>query len=295
MEVLKWLAEFRNPALDVFFSTVTYLGQEVFLLGVMCIFYWCIDKKFAYRIGIPFFIAGMTVNGLKLICRVDRPWIKDPTFRPVESAKAGATGYSFPSGHTHSATVLAASFADRFKRRLWQVIAWVLAGLVMLSRMYLGVHTPQDVLVSFAICLTITLVAQRLMNKAKLNDKKRLKISIAMTAYIVITLIYSGILCSTGYVTETHTQDVFKIGGAALAFAIGWYIEERYIRFKPNACCFWKQILKIVLGAAGVVLFKAGLKPILGESLIGGLARYFLMGAWMIAGFPLIIKKWFSK
>ena len=44
---------------------------------------------------------GTLVNQfLKLVCRVPRPWVRDPNFTIVEAARADATGYSFPSGHT---------------------------------------------------------------------------------------------------------------------------------------------------------------------------------------------------
>lgn len=295
MAFLSWLAEFRNPVLDVIFSVITYGGQEAFLLAVIGICYWCVDKRFAYRLGFPYFIAGVTVNGIKLICRVERPWIKDPGFKAVESAKAGATGYSFPSGHTFSATVLATSFALRFRRVLWKVLCFVFMALVMFSRMYLGVHTPQDVLVSCAICLTVTIVANIVIDRVQVTDKNRLWIALGVAGYTVITLIYSTVLYCVDYVTLENTKDIYKFAGAALAFAIGWYAEDRWIHYEPRNCALKGQIIKLLIGVAGVLAIKIGLKPVLGDGLAGGLVRYFLMGAWMIAGYPLLINSYLRK
>ena len=295
MDFLRFLAELRTPFGDAFFGFVTHGGEELILMGIMCICYWCIDKRFAYRLAFPYFFAGVTVQGLKVICRVPRPWIKDPNFKPVESAVAAATGYSFPSGHTFSATVLCTSFALKTKKIAWRVLWFVCMILVMLSRMYLGCHTPQDVLVSCAICLTITIVCNKLIDKIKVTDKNRIYIALAVAGYTLITLIYSGILYLVDYVTLDNTQDVFKTAGAGLAFAICWYIETKKIDFNPKACSLPMQVLKVAIGVVGLLAFKEGMKPIIGESLIANFFRYFMMVFWAMGAYPVLIKRFFNK
>ena len=96
-----WMLEgIRTPFLDRFMQFVTYFGQELIIIAVICALYWCADKRFAYLLGFTYFTAGLCVQTLKITFRIPRPWILDPEFKAVESALPGATGYSFPSGHT---------------------------------------------------------------------------------------------------------------------------------------------------------------------------------------------------
>ena len=106
MEFLYFLEGIRTPIGNEFFQFVTYFGQEMLLVAVICIFYWCLDKSFAYQLALTYFSAGLCVQALKITFRIPRPWILDPEFAPVKSAVPAATGYSFPSGHTQGGTCL---------------------------------------------------------------------------------------------------------------------------------------------------------------------------------------------
>ena len=98
MEFLRFLSEHRTPVLDNIMQLVTYFGQEIIIIALICALYWCADKRFAYLLGFTYFTAGLCVQTLKITFRIPRPWILDPNFSAVESAVPAATGYSFPSG-----------------------------------------------------------------------------------------------------------------------------------------------------------------------------------------------------
>ena len=100
-----WLLEgIRTPFLDKLMQFITYFGQELIIITFICTLYWCVDKRFAYFLGFSYFTAGLAVQTLKITFRIPRPWVLDPDFHAVESTISGATGYSFPSGHTQGAT-----------------------------------------------------------------------------------------------------------------------------------------------------------------------------------------------
>ncbi|MBP3436493.1 MAG: phosphatase PAP2 family protein [Clostridia bacterium] len=103
MSVLYAIASIRNPVFDVFFSLVTRFGEEVIYLAVALFFIWCVDKFEGYYILSVGFLGVIVNQFLKIVCRVPRPWVKDPSFSVVEGTKEAATGYSFPSGHTQTA------------------------------------------------------------------------------------------------------------------------------------------------------------------------------------------------
>ena len=145
MNLLYWLESIRTPAVTAVMEKVTYCGGELVLLAVGIIVFWCISKPCGYYVLSMGFL-GTTVNQfLKILCRVPRPWVRDPSFTIVESARADAGGYSFPSGHTQN--VFAAFGAPaRYLKKAAVVIPCVLIILLTaVSRMYLGVHTPYDV------------------------------------------------------------------------------------------------------------------------------------------------------
>ena len=106
MPVLYFFESIRCSFLDAFFSVVTLFGEETALLAFGLVIFWCVSKYRGYYLLTVGFVGIVINQTLKMICRVPRPWIKDPNFTIVESAREAATGYSFPSGHTTDATVL---------------------------------------------------------------------------------------------------------------------------------------------------------------------------------------------
>ena len=102
MTVLRMLESLRVPAMDGLMQAVTELGSEVFFLVVALVLFWCVSKREGYYLLTVGFFGTVLNQFLKLLCRVPRPWVMDPEFTIVESARADATGYSFPSGHTQN-------------------------------------------------------------------------------------------------------------------------------------------------------------------------------------------------
>ncbi|MCL2267404.1 MAG: phosphatase PAP2 family protein, partial [Treponema sp.] len=167
MELLKFLEGIRSPFLDTVIGLVTRLGEETVAIAVLCAIFWCISKKTAYGISITYLLSGLTVQGMKIIFRIDRPWIAHPELNPVHSALEHATGYSFPSGHTQSATSLLGSLGAAIKQVPLKIVFFFLVILVAFSRMYLGVHTLLDVTVSLLITSLIIFFTIKLFSGNK--------------------------------------------------------------------------------------------------------------------------------
>ena len=166
MKVLYALESIRTPWLDTVMAAITHLGEEtVFMVAALFVF-WCVSKRHGYYL-LAIGFAGTVLNQfLKLLFRIPRPWVLDSNFTIVESARAQATGYSFPSGHSQNAIGTFGGIA-RFTRRKWvRVAAIVVAVLVPLSRMYLGVHTPLDVGVAAVIAVALVFALYPLMERS---------------------------------------------------------------------------------------------------------------------------------
>ena len=151
MKFLYLLEKIRNPVFDFLFSLITHIGEETVFLVIAILFFWCINKREGYYVLITGLVGTMINQFLKLVCKVRRPWVKEPSFTIVESAREQATGYSFPSGHTQNVAGTFGSIGVWHSKKWIRISAIVIIALVAFSRMYLGVHTPWDVLTSLGI------------------------------------------------------------------------------------------------------------------------------------------------
>ncbi len=284
MSFLYLLESIRNPVLDAFFSVITLLGEETIFMAVGMIVFWCVDKNQGYYLLTTGFLGTAINQFLKMLFRVPRPWVKDPAFTIVESAREAATGYSFPSGHTQTAVGLFGGIARWNRGRVLRILAIGACVLVPLSRMYLGVHTPADVGVSLLVAGVLVFVAYPLFRRAAESPKVMYAILGSLT---LITLVY---LCfAVGYPfpadTDPHNlesaqKNGYTLVGCMVGLVLAYTVDWRHTHFETKAV-WWAQIIKVIGGIGLVLLVKEGMRAPL-DALCGGYMaaralRYFLM------------------
>lgn len=298
MEFLRLLEEIRTGWLNGIMLAVTYLGSEIIFLAVALIFFWCVDKTRGYYLMSVGFVGTILNQFLKLYCRIPRPWVQDPQFTIVEEARAGADGYSFPSGHTQSAVGTYGSIAYTSRNRWVQALCVAVAALVAFSRMYLGVHTPMDVGVSVVIGVVLIFALRPLFYK---ESGKYIPWMLGfMTALAVGFLLYVE-FCPfpeemDGENLASGMKNAYTLLGALLGMVVVYIVDERWLHF-PIKAIWWAQLLKLIPGIALVL----GVKTVLTQPMTalfgfywGRLVRYFL--TVVVAGslWPLTFS-WFSK
>ena len=96
MKLLDLLESLRTPAGDWLMSGITHLGGETAFLAVAIFIFWCVDKHEGYYLLTVGFLGTVLNQFLKLLRRIPRPWVLDPDFTIVESARTEATGVLFP-------------------------------------------------------------------------------------------------------------------------------------------------------------------------------------------------------
>lgn len=296
MELVRFFEGVRTPFWDTVVGLITRLGEETVGVIILCMFFWCISKRIAYGIGIAFFLSGLTVQGMKIWFRIERPWIIDPSLNPTPGALEYATGYSFPSGHTQSAASLYGALGAQVKDKVLMIVCLIIPMLVAFSRVYLGVHTLNDVAASLVIsAFFIWLTVNVILDKSDtVNKKRELIVALFITLYAVAAVILATVLYTNGTIELHNVLDCVKAAGAAIGFAVGMFIERVYIDFSVKSKNILWHIIKVILGVVGVFAIMEGLKPLIGTGFAPDMIRYFLMTFWIIALYPLIIKRFFT-
>lgn len=298
MQLLYYLEDLRTPFLDFIMQLITELGSETIFLAIVLLLFWCIDKQKAYLLMAVGFLGTVASQFLKLLCRVPRPWVRDPNFSIVESARAGASGYSFPSGHSQNAVGTFATLACSTNHRLLQVIFIAICLLVPFSRMYLGVHTLSDILVGAGMALGCIAILKPLCEKNKGAYIPRILAVLAGlgVAFLLYTELFPFPEDIDPENLTSSVKNAYTLLGALCGMIVVYFVDAKWLHF-PTDAVWYAQVLKFLGGLILVLAVKSLLKPPLEAILSSGFARmvrYFLVV--LIAGivWPMSFR-WFSR
>ena len=301
MELLYALESIRTPFLDKLMGLVTNLGGEAVFIVAAIVVFWCLSKSCGYYMMTVGF-AGTIINQfLKLWFRIPRPWVKDPNFTIVESARAEATGYSFPSGHTQNAFAVFGAPARFFKNTALRIIFILLIALTAFSRMYVGVHTPLDVGVSLIVGTILVFVIYPFFRDM---DKSPKKVYIIFSIFIVLAAAFVAFVELYDFPADIDAENyasglknAYMILFCAIGLMLTFFIDTKYVHF-PTQAVWWAQIIKVGVGLAILLALKSVLKaPLLalfgGHSIAHGV-RYFIVILFAGIVWPMTFK-FFAK
>ena len=261
MGFLYLLEKIRMPGLNELMLLITRLGEETAFLVVALIVFWCVDKKKGYYVMAVGFLGTMINQILKLSFRIPRPWVLDPNFTILEQAREAATGYSFPSGHTTSAVGTFGCLAVVAEKKWWRNVCIAIAVLVGLSRLYVGVHTPADVLVGAATSLVLIWLLRKPTLEGGIREMKT--VIAAMVAVSVLFLLYVSFWNFPAdmdpHNMESGVKNAYTMIGALVGIAVVYLMDMKYLHFTEKAV-WWVQIIKIVVGLGLVLAVKEGLR-----------------------------------
>lgn len=306
IQYLLWLQEIRNATggvFDEFFNALSKFAVDIMPFLPFVVF-WCADKKWGYRF-ITSWGIGEVLNGIiKLTVCAYRPWIRSDLIEPAGDSKVAATGYSFPSGHTMVATVTYGTTAvwQKDKRRWIAVLCGILIVLTGFSRNYLGVHTPQDVVVGLCESVIIIIVVGIVQKKVEGNERALDILTLFGILAVALTLVY--ILLKPypmDYVDgqllvdpQKMMNDTFKACGSFLGLLLGSYLDRHYLKYEiptgaadlPILTCIGAALMfgwKELFAPATIV---AALGGHWGNLLARGIMVLFAMSVW-----PMVITK----
>lgn len=266
LDFLQYLEQLRSPVLDSFFIGLSALGQEEAYLVVLVTVYLCVGHRFGFHLFVMFLLSAFSNSLLKDAFGTQRPYdMYQDQLEPLYKGSAG--GPSFPSGHAQNATVVWGLIAIRQRSRLWYVAAPALAGGIGLSRLYLQVHWPADVLGGWAIGGALILLYLAALGAWQKSELKLTRLNGA-----VLIVVFSALMVFAG----PGTDDVLHSAGTLLGAGIGFVLLDAR-GFSAQAPKL-TQVLKVII-AVGVLLgLREGLTAALGESPLAQYSCYALMG-----------------
>ncbi|NLY19863.1 MAG: phosphatase PAP2 family protein [Tissierellia bacterium] len=147
----------KNPFLDVFFYRYTFLGGATFITVVTVLMIVLGTDSGFRRLGLDALISqllvGVVVQSLKKVFARERPY---KILESLNTFGINMRDYSFPSGHTAASFSLALIFSINYP--YLTIPMFIYAFLIGVSRIYLGVHYPTDVMAGFIIGLIMSTI-----------------------------------------------------------------------------------------------------------------------------------------
>ncbi len=275
IEVVVGLQQY-SPTFDLPFKCLTFLGNLEFFLIFMPFIYWCIERRTGARLLVLFLISAYVNTIAKEIAAQPRPFQYDSRVRALVPAGGGG----LPSGHTQSAVVVWGYLASQFRHR-W---LWVIAGSLMigipLSRLYLGVHFPTDLLGGYVIgaILLVLYLGLGMWVETWLIKK-------GMIWQMATAVLLPGVLILANPIGAPYALSAC---GVLLGFGLAIVLERRWVLFCTGTGV-WKKLLRYLAGMLvlislwmGLRIGFAGLEP----AWLFRVVRYVMVGLWAGLGAP---------
>jgi membrane-associated phospholipid phosphatase len=242
------------PALNYLFIFFTLLGEDIFYIVLIATIYWCFHKKGGVAVAY-LMLFGFYINYFfKMLFNMDRP---PDAYRIINK---GDISHGFPSGHAQSSTTFWTYAALKTRRKILYIVSPLMIAMISLSRIYLGVHYPGDVIGGIMIGLVFTLIfyfayphVTRSLQKISLGVGQLIVPALALVLFTLSLLIFP----------DTTRDDPATVCGALFGFSVGLAFESRYVDFSTDKMDNKKRVVRLLIGLIVVGVLYVGLAPVL--------------------------------
>jgi hypothetical protein len=280
----------------------SFLGTQEFFILLLPILYWCVDSLLGIRVAIILLLSTSFNGALKLAFHAPRPYWYSPNVHGL----AAETSFGIPSNHAQNATTIWGILAATLRKWWGWLVAILLIALIGFSRLYLGVHFPQDAVFGWLIGGLLLWLTLRFWDPVAAWVKKQGAGWQILAAFLVSLAAFLLSLIPFIWLKATHWQppadwasyatQAISLQGAAtsagtlfgLLIGLVWITSQGGFQTKGP---WWKLVLRYLLGIAGVLVIQYGLKLILpeGENILAYFLRYLhnaLIGFWVAGAAP---------
>ncbi|MFP3854414.1 MAG: phosphatase PAP2 family protein [Anaerolineales bacterium] len=293
---------------------ISELGTEPFYLLVMPIVLWCYDYALGFRLGLILIASALTNGWLKLAFALPRPfWVSSG----VET-HSFETSFGLPSGHAQNGVTVWGRLAHGLRTRWAYAGAIILILLISISRLYLGMHFPQDAiggLIAGALLLLVFLWLEEPVWRWFKHQRPLLQVlsilGVSFGSLLISLLIWQSSLgqalpadwmalaaeaAPEGAMADPRMFDGFvSLAGLLLGFPLGaWQLHRSGGIHAKGALIL--RTARFAVGVAGVSLLFFGL-DLLGPSegsafaYLWRYARYAVVGYWITFVAPRLFRR----
>lgn len=296
-----------SPALDGIMKFVTFLGTIEFYLILIPFVYWVIDARLGIRILLLLIGTDFLGIAFKQLFHQPRPyWVGDVKQLGVE------TSYGIPSTHASDSLAIWGYLAYRLRLAWFWAVALLLVLMISISRLYLGVHFPQDVLGGWLlglVAIVLFVVSERLLLPWLKRRTGALQIGVGFAASIVMIMIGWLVIALittspdptawSQFATSARSiSHYFTLAGSLFGTVAGYVLMLRYACFETKGS-WLTRLARYLVGIVGVFLIYFGLDQLFSlfaadESVLGYALRYLRYGIvtfWATFGAPWLFLK----
>ncbi len=287
--------------LDTTSEIITVFGESPIPLLITVFIYWCWDKKKGFVVVSSLLSAMMSMQILKAIFRIPRPFMKYPELIQGKRQQT-ATGFSFPSGHSTTASSFYGGLCYSFKQKWIRALSIALIVLVPISRLYLGVHWPMDILIGTLIGLVSAFALGRVFEKLYRDEKAFMiytilfalvTLLIALPLAIVMdvnTLNYATLAEFKATTLYRAIHNLMQNSAIAAGIFAGMALDRKTLKFVP-AQSAKTRILSLVAGLLMLAVVALALTAIPVAKYTFEFLTLAFVGIWVTYLFPLIATK----
>lgn len=306
IDFLLWLQNIRlstGGIFDKFFLDITALGELIIPTFFMCIVYWCIDTDAGLYLLSLNSMGLLLSKYLKMVACIYRPWVLSDKIKPVEAAIKMSGGYSFPSGHSAMAATVWGGLAFLLrKKKFISILLILLVLLIGFSRMYVGVHTPQDVISSLILGFGLIFITHWGLEWCKGDKNRLLYLLVGMNVLALVILYY---VLTKKYTVDFSNPEVLKIHVKAMYITIlyigfsmgvfnGAFLCKRFFPFDAKQGSVKNKVTRGIIGVLIIVSWFLYFE----DYLFNPMRRYrvvftalFIVGFFITAIYPFIFSK----
>ena len=265
-----------NPVLTAMFLAFNLLGHPAFWFFVAALLYWKGEHRKSFYLAAIIAASGLVTAVIKYAVARPRPFEQGfvKIFDPFSIGIHKQFDYSFPSGHATLATAAMLHFRKEMGKFL--ALGFAAIAMVMLARVYLGVHFLSDVVAGLMLGIIIAKAVEIAMQWIQEHE---MRIS-------GIKPLYFGVLA---FIAAALAIEYFEVPEMSMALAgyFAGFLAYRELAKNGTAIGLKKLATRAIAGIIPIgmafVILHATYAPGMAMQ-----AFYFLSGLWITLIYPLI-------